>query len=275
MRVEVEPIMGRSGPDMRFAANGFTAHAEVYAPVFEADEFNWGEDLEEDLERLSLGFHVSTQLLPARTSENRSTIAKALRRAVRQITSTNDRTEYRLYVRRDRSVRMEPTSGYVTLESDPLMEEEHDLLFVTDLYNWPDQGCITVGTHVSNARRDYRKLLTDLGQLQPGANLLILDTAREFLTRTSIDLACDGAFARHPELSAIAVSSWGVYPAPTVNPLADHHFVEEYDFIVNPNASSPFPEDMLAIMGQLGLLDRTSSTRILSRDVSGLPAVYC
>jgi hypothetical protein len=131
------------------------------------------------------------------------------------------------------------------------MEQEQDLLFVTDLYNWPDQGCITIGTHVSNGQRDNRKLLTDLGQLQPGANLLILDTTRDFITRTSIELACDGAFTRHPELSAIGVSSWGVYR----DPLSDHRFVEEYDFIINPNASSPFRADTLTTMGRIGLLD--------------------
>jgi hypothetical protein len=251
MQVEVEPIIGRTGPDIRFTMAGFTAHAEVYAPVFQAAEFDWGEDLQDELERLAVGFHVSAQQLPPRTSENRSIIAKILRRAIGEIASKNDRTEYRLYMRSDRSVRMEPTSGYVTLESDPIMEEEDDLLFVTDLYNRPEQGGITIGTHVTNGHRDHRKLLTDLGQLQPGANLLILDTTRDFITRTSIELSCDGAFARHPELSAIAVSSWGVYP----NPLGDDHFVEEYDFIVNPNGATPFSPEMLTVMGQSGLLD--------------------
>lgn len=251
MRVEVEPIIGRTGPDIRFTMAGFTAHAEVYAPVFQADEFDWGEDLQEDLERLAVGFHVSAQQLPPRTPENRGIITKVLRRVIGDITSTDDRTEYRLYVRSDRSFRVEPTSGYVTLESDPVMDEEDDLLFVTDLYNCPDHGGVTIGTHVTNGHRDHRKLLTDLRQLQPGANVLILDTTREFITPTSIELSCDGAFARHPELSAIAVSSWGVFP----DPLGNHHFVEEYDFIVNPNGSTPFSPEILSAMGQTGLLN--------------------
>lgn len=251
MQVEVEPIISRTGPDIRFTTAGFTAHAEVYAPVFQADEFDWAEDLQEEVERLAVGFHVSAQQLPARTSENRSIIGKILRRMIREITSKNDRTEYRLYLRGDRSFRMMPTSGYVTIESDPVMEVETDLLFVADLYNWPEQGYVTIGTGVANGHRDHRKLLTDLGQLQPGANLLILDTTRDFITRTSIELSCDAAFARHPELSAIVVSSWGVYPSP----FEDDRFVEEYDFIVNPGGSTPFSPDMLRVMGQSALLD--------------------
>lgn len=250
MRVEVEPIIGRPGPDICFTMAGLTAHAEVYAPVFQADEFDWKEDLREALESLAVGFHVRAQQLPPRTSENLSIIVKVLRRMIREMTSKNDRTAYRLYMRRDRSVRREPILGRV-LRSDPIMEEEDDLLFVADLHNRPGQGDITIGTHVANGHQDHRKLLTDLGQLQPGANLLILDTMRDFITRTSIVLSCDGAFARHPELSAIAVSSWGVYP----NLLGEDHFVEAYDFIVNPNGSTPFSPEMLSVMGQIGLLD--------------------
>ena len=85
----------------------------------------------------------------------------------------------------------------------------------------------------------------------PDIVLLILDTTRDFVTRTSIELSCDGAFARHAELSAIAISSWGVYP----NLLGDDHFVEKYDFIVNPNGATPFPPETLRVMSQSGLLD--------------------
>src|SRR6185436_9756493 len=92
MQVDVEPIVGRSGPDMRFTWDGFTAHAEVYSPVFEADEFSWADDLQEDLERLNVGYHVSCQLLPDRLSENRSTISKTLRRVISTLQARNDPT---------------------------------------------------------------------------------------------------------------------------------------------------------------------------------------
>jgi len=255
MQVDVEPIVGRSGPDMRFTWDGFTAHAEVYSPVFEADEFSWADDLQEDLERLNVGYHVSCQLLPDRLSENRSTISKTLRRVISTLQARNDPTPlYRLYLRRDRSTRLVELSGYLTLNCDPVLEEETDLLFVTDLRRSPEVGAITIGTHVSNSRRDARELLRDLGQLQPGANLLIVDTSRDFIYPGSIERASDGAFTRHPELSAIAVSTWGVYPAPTTNPLVDHEFIEEYDFIVNPRAAAPFPAAMLTAMARKGLL---------------------
>lgn len=45
MRVEVEPIIGRPGPDIRFTMAGLTAHAEVYAPVF-LDVFRLARRLE-------------------------------------------------------------------------------------------------------------------------------------------------------------------------------------------------------------------------------------
>jgi hypothetical protein len=255
MQVEVEPIIGRSGPDMRFTYDGFTAHAEVYSPVFEADEFSWADDLQEDLEPLNVGYHVSCQLLPDRRSEHRSIISKTLRRVIRLLQERNDPTPwYRLYLRRDRSTRIEALSGYLTVDCDPVMEEEPALLFVADLHRTPEIGGITIGAHVSNSRRDARELLRDLGQLQPGANLLIVDASRDFIHLSSIERASDGSFTRHPELSAIAVSTWGVYPAPTTNPLVDHEFVEEYNFIVNPRAATPFAAAMLTAMARKGLL---------------------
>jgi hypothetical protein len=255
MQVEVEPIIGRAGPDMRFTCDGFTAHAEVYSPVFEADEFSWADDLQEDLERLNVGYHVSCQLLPDRRSENRSLISKALRREISSLQARNDPTPcYRLYLRRDRTTRIEKLSGYLTIGCDPVMEEEPGFLFVADLQRTPELGVITIAAHVSNSRRDARELLRDLGQLQPGANLLIVDASRDFVHLDSIERASDGPFTRRPELSAIAVSTWGVYPAPTTNPLVDHVFVEEYNFIVNPRAETPLPAPMLTAMARKGLL---------------------
>lgn len=208
MNVDVEPIIGRTGPDMRFTWNGFTAHAEVYSPVFKADEFSWADDLQEDLERLDVGYHVSCQLLPDRLSENRRVISKTLHRVISELKAKDDPTPcYRLYLRRDRSHRMVELPGYRTLDFDPVLEDENDLLFVTDLHRMPEVGSITIGTHVSNGHRDARELLRDLGQLQPGANLLIIDTSRDFVCPGSIERASDGAFARHPELSAIAIST--------------------------------------------------------------------
>jgi hypothetical protein len=175
MNVNVEPIIGRTGPDMRFTWNGFTAHAEVYSPVFEADEFSWADDLQEDLECLDVGYHVSCQLLPDRLSENRGVVSKTLRRVISELKAKDDPTPYyRLYLRRDRSHRMVELPGYRTLGFDPVLEEENDLLFVTDLHRMPEVGAITIGTHVSNGHRNARELLRDLGQLQPGANLLII-----------------------------------------------------------------------------------------------------
>jgi hypothetical protein len=42
MRVTVEPIVGRAGPDLLLEVTGFSAYAEIYAPEFKAHEFDWG-----------------------------------------------------------------------------------------------------------------------------------------------------------------------------------------------------------------------------------------
>jgi len=255
--VTMEPIVGRTGPDFRFDLSGFSAHAEVYSPVFQSDEFSWSSDLHGALENLDDGFRVSAQKLPARQSQNLGIIHRALRRVLVELRARNDRRDFRLYVWSDRRQRVELLPPG-TIEIDPVIDHTDSPFFVADIAYAPELGGVWTASHASNAHRDMSDLMSGLGQLQPGANLLIVDANREFILPSMIERACAaprGAFERHPELSAVAVSAWGVYPAPTTNPLLDHVFVEEYTLIENPRADSPIPAALLAEMKRTHLLD--------------------
>lgn len=151
-------------------------------------------------------------------------INRALRRVLTTLRDDNNQDTFRLYLWTDRKQQLEPM----------------------------------VSSHTPNGHRDPNTVLSDLGQLQPGgANILILDVTREFLIAPRIERECNapnGVFERHPELSAVAVSAWGVFPAPTMNPLVDEVFIEEYDLIPNPHASWPMPPELLSAMQRPGLL---------------------
>jgi hypothetical protein len=257
--VAIEPIQRRKGPDMRFEfPTAIIGHAEVYSPVFADVEFDWATDLRASLEKLGAGFDVGIEVLPARVSQNLGVINRALRRVLTTFRDDNNQDRFRLYLWTDRKQRLEPMPQYITVEMDPVIDEDAHPFFVADVRYAPGLGGVYVSSHTPNAHRDPSAVLSDLGQLQPGgANILILDVTREFLIAPRIERECNapnGVFERHPELSAVAVSAWGVYPGPTTNPLADEVFIEEYELIANPRAAWPVPADLLAAMQRPGLL---------------------
>jgi hypothetical protein len=257
--VTIEPIQNRKGPDMRFEfPSVIVGHAEVYSPVFTAVEFEWAADLRRSLENLGTGFDVGVEVLPARLSQNLVIIKRALRRVLTTLRNDKNRDTFRLYLWTDRNQHLAAMPDYMTVDRDPVIEENPDPFFVADVRYAPGLGGVFVSSHTPNGHRDPSTVLCDLGQLQPGgANILILDVTREFLIAPRIERECNtpnGVFERHPELSAVAVSAWGVYPAPTTNPLVDEVFIEEYDLIANPHAASPIPCDLIAAMQRPGLL---------------------
>ncbi len=253
--VTVEPILGRRGPDLRIDVDGFSAHAEVYSPMFEAAEFDWGGDLHAALEDLGNGFHISAQRLPERRSQHLAIVRKALRRVLHDLRAQDDRRTYRFYLWPGPEHRLELQPTYETLELDSVFAERVDKpLFVADVQFGPGLGGVTVGTHVDDHQPGRQNLISRLGQLRAGANVLIVDASRDFVSAGTLERECfraGGPFERRPELSAVIVSAWGVY---ATYGLGDDTFGEDYAVIENQNASDPFPPGLLRAMTRPNLL---------------------
>ena len=241
--VEPEPTGKRKGPDFAFRATALSGFLEVYSPEYRVTEFDISTDLQRGLDGESGGFHIGLEVPPtARKSQFVKAIARAVRQALRDYRSCQLSGSIRLLIGNDGQARREAAPMY-----RPLDREDCDdtLLAAVDIHP-TELDVITFGAHKGgtiDTRGEMNKLLKRLNQLQRGtANVLVVDASRDFIFERELTLAATrpgGAFERHPELSAILMSSFGIYWNPGDKELES--VAENYQLIPNPSAANPLP----------------------------------
>ena len=223
---------------------------EIYSPEQRKLAFGIMDDLRRRLEHSGGNAHISIEMPPPRREPQYvDTIVKAVSAALR---SRGPHDKIRLTVKTEGKSLHETLASYRSVER---AEVGSDVLAIVDIY--PGVGAMTFAGHVGHAEdvvKRCRTMLGRLGQLQKdSANFLVIDATREFVPDRLVEeeaARAGGPFDRHPELTGIMLSRWGVYPGWPV----EDEFCESYHAFLNPSARATVPPDVMCSLTRRDML---------------------